>query len=98
MIGINPFEGLWGTFNDQGDQFQKMHRIMPEYRIDAWSNGLKACGIDNPELGEMLVGQFIIERKKKPFVYAVSFAVLNRFYTDYILLLLSYGSLSMIHT
>lgn len=98
MIGINPFEGLWGTFNDQGDQFQKMHRIMPEYRIDAWTNGLKACGIDNPELGEMLAGQFIIERKKHPFVYADTFAVLNELKSDFQLLLLTNGSPSLQQT
>ena len=29
MIGINPFEGLWGTFDDPGNSFQKMKEIVP---------------------------------------------------------------------
>ena len=30
MIGINPFEGLWGTFDDEGESFQKMKEIVPD--------------------------------------------------------------------
>ena len=26
LIGINPFEGLWGTFDDPTDSFQKMKK------------------------------------------------------------------------
>ena len=40
MIGINPFEGLWGTFDDAGESFQKMKGIVPTYRREAWTRGL----------------------------------------------------------
>ncbi|GAA3326651.1 hypothetical protein GCM10020331_063410 [Ectobacillus funiculus] len=32
MIGINPFEGLWGNFLDDDDNFRKMKEIVPTYR------------------------------------------------------------------
>ena len=38
MIGINPFEGLWGTFEDEGASFIKMKEIVPGYRKEAWTN------------------------------------------------------------
>lgn len=97
-IGINPFEGLWGTFNDPGDQFQAMYKLMPRYRIDAWTNGLKACGIEDAELGRELAEQFITERKKHPFVYSETYAVLDKLKSDYKLLLLTNGSPSLQQT
>lgn len=95
MIGINPFEGLWGTFNDQGLDFQKMYHLMPEYRVNAWTSGLKACGINDPGLGRKLADQFITERKKHPFVYSDTFSVLDQLKANYQLLLLTNGSPSL---
>ena len=45
MIGINPFEGLWGNFLDDHDEFRKMKEIVPGYRKDAWTTGLKTMGL-----------------------------------------------------
>lgn len=98
MIGINPFEGLWGSFNDDGDDFQKMHQLMPEYRVNAWTNGLNACGINDLQFGEKLAEQFIIERKKHPFVYSDTYSVLNQLKTKYQLLLLTNGAPSLQQT
>ena len=42
MIGINPFEGLWGNFLDDEDNFRKMKEIVPGYRNDSWRQGLLA--------------------------------------------------------
>ena len=44
MIGINPFEGLWGNFLDDHDEFRKMKDIVPGYRKEAWTAGLKGIG------------------------------------------------------
>lgn len=98
MIGINPFEGLWGTFDDHGDEFQTMNRLMPEYQINAWTNGLKACGINNRQLGEKLAKQFIIERKAHPVVYSDTYPVLDQLNKDYQLLLLTNGAPSLQQT
>lgn len=98
MIGINPFEGLWGTFDDAGDSFQKMKEIVPQYRRDAWTRGLRRLGIEDAELGDTLADVFIEERKKSPFIYEETFAVLDQLKKKYKLLLLTNGSPSLQQT
>jgi len=92
MIGINPFEGLWGNFLDDDVNFRKMKEIVPGYRKDAWTKGLKALGIDDPQFGEELAERFPSERRKHPFVYEESFQVLDQLKDNYQLLLLTNGS------
>lgn len=92
MIGINPFEGLWGNFLDEEDNFRKMKAIVPAYRKDAWTNGLQALGIDDPQFGAELAERFPQERQKHPFVYEDTFAVLDKLKGNYKLLLLTNGS------
>lgn len=98
MIGINPFEALWGTFDDPGDDFKMMYQLMPEYRVKAWSNGLKACGITDLSLATHLANRFIEERKKHPYVYSDTFSVLEQLKGKYQLLLLTNGSPSLQRT
>jgi putative hydrolase of the HAD superfamily len=92
MIGINPFEGLWGNFLDDHDYFRKMKEIVPSYRKEAWTRGLKQVGIEDEDLGYELAERFPIERRKNPFVYEESFHVLNKLKGKYKLLLLTNGS------
>ncbi|WP_017727702.1 HAD family hydrolase [Halalkalibacterium ligniniphilum] len=92
MIGINPFEGLWGNFLDDEDNFRKMKEIVPTYRQEAWTRGLKALGINDPEFGLELAERFPAERRKKPFVYEETFRVLDELKGKYQLLLLTNGS------
>lgn len=92
MIGINPFEGLWGNFLDEDDHFRKMKEIVPTYRKDAWTKGLLALGIDDPDFGHELAERFPVERRNHPFVYDESFRVLDQLKEKYRLLLLTNGS------
>ncbi|WP_062047058.1 HAD family hydrolase [Bacillus sp. JCM 19034] len=92
MIGINPFEGLWGHFLDDHDDFRKMSEIVPTYRKNAWTNGLKALGIDDQSFGAQLAERFPEERRKHPFVYEETFPVLDKLKGEYKLLLLTNGS------
>lgn len=95
LIGINPFEGLWGTFDDPTSQFQKMKEIVPTYRKDAWTNGLKSLGIDDADFGSELGERFVEERKKAPYLYEDTFAVLDELKGNYQLVLLTNGSPSL---
>src|SRR3954453_23024905 len=63
MIGINPFEGLWGNFLDDHDDFRKMKEIVPCYRKEAWTAGLKTLGVDDPAFGLELAERFPKERR-----------------------------------
>ncbi len=92
MIGINPFEGLWGNFLDDQDDFRKMKEMVPVYRKDAWTAGLKALGVDDDDFGLELAERFPQERRKLPFVYEESFKILDRLKGNYQLLLLTNGS------
>lgn len=98
MIGINPFEGLWGTFDDAGESFQKMKEIVPKYRQKAWTNGLSRMGIEDAELGSLLADLFIEERKKSPFIYEETFSVLDQLKGNYQLVLITNGSPSLQQT
>ncbi|MHA6259766.1 HAD family hydrolase [Sporosarcina sp. CAU 1771] len=98
MIGINPFEGLWGTFDDEGESFQQMKKIVPGYRWEAWTRGLKRLGIEDSQLGSELAELFPKNRKKSPFVYEETFKVLDLLKESYTLVLLTNGSPSLQHT
>jgi putative hydrolase of the HAD superfamily len=93
MIGINPFEALWGKF-ERGEHpmFRKLQQLAPEYRVQAWTRGLAALGVDNPELGEKLAEWFPAQRRKLKYVYEETFAVLDELKGKYKLLLLTNGS------
>ncbi len=93
LIGINPFEGLWGDFTDKINiNFRKMKEIVPSYRKEAWTKGLKAVGIDNPSYGETLGELFPKYRRTSPFVYEDTFQVLDELKQTYQLVLLTNGS------
>lgn len=93
MIGINPFEGLWGNFLDEHhENFIKMKETVPSYRKDAWAAGLKKMGIDDQEFGAELAERFPQERRKSPFVYEETFAILDSLKGKFQLLLLTNGS------
>ncbi|UOQ49590.1 HAD family hydrolase [Gracilibacillus caseinilyticus] len=92
LIGINPFEGLWGNFLDDHTHFQKMAEIVPNYRKEAWTNGLKQIGIEDEAFGAYLAEQFPLHRKKNPFVYEETFEVLGKLQGDYQLIMLTNGS------
>lgn len=98
MIGINPFEGIWGTFDDEGESFQKMKEIVPDYRRDAWTKGLQKLGIDDKELGCELAEFFPAVRKQNPFIYEETFDVLEQLKGKYQLVLLTNGSPSLQQT
>ncbi|MCA1053893.1 HAD family hydrolase [Rossellomorea aquimaris] len=93
MIGINPFEGLWGDFWDEGhEQFRMMAEIVPDYRQQAWTNGLENVGINDEGLGKELAERFRLERKNHPYVYHDTYHVLDELKDDYTLVLLTNGS------
>ncbi|NHW34338.1 HAD family hydrolase [Paenibacillus aceris] len=93
MIGINPFEGLWANFTQgENENFRKLEKLAPGYRTESWTRGLRALGIENPELGYKLGELFPAERRKRPFVYEETFRVLDTLKGSYKLLLLTNGS------
>ena len=95
MIGINPFEGLWGVFDDPTEQFQAMKEIVLGYRAEAWTRGLKALGVEDASFGAELGERFVAERKVSPFLYEDTYAVLDALKGKYQLVLLTNGAPSL---
>ncbi|MBP3038972.1 HAD family hydrolase [Bacillaceae bacterium Marseille-Q3522] len=91
MIGINPFEAMWATFDSDGEDFKKLKELAPEYQKEVWRRGLHALGIDDRNFAAELAKRFPVERKNNPFVFAESFSVLDRLKGQYKLLLLTNG-------
>lgn len=98
MIGINPFEGLWGTFDDPGEDFQKMKLLIADYQQYAWTQGLQKLGVEDETLGKELASYFPRMRKESPFVYEETFEVLDILKNNYTLLLMTNGSPSLQNT
>lgn len=91
-IGINPFEGLWGVFDDPGEGFRKMNEIISYYQQEAWTKGLKEAGVDDPEFGKQLAATFPEERKKTALLFEDAIEILDQLKGRYKLLLLTNGS------
>ncbi|MDP5265059.1 HAD family hydrolase [Shouchella clausii] len=92
LIGINPFEGLWGAFRDDTEDFNRLREIAPVYQQAAWEKGLAEIGIEDGELANQLASHFPSERRKNPYVFEDTFAVLDELQHSYRLLLLTNGS------
>jgi putative hydrolase of the HAD superfamily len=93
MIGINPFEALWGNFSEgDNENFVKLRALAPGYRTAVWTKGLLALGIEDAKLGQALGEIFPQERRARPLVYEQTFPLLNALKGQYKLLLLTNGS------
>ena len=92
MIGINPFEALWGDFTDQGEDFARLHDLVPSYRKEVWRTSLQDLGIHDEKFANELAAYFPIARKNNPYVYVDTFNVLDQLKEKYRLMLLTNGS------
>lgn len=92
-IGINPFEGLWGNFNDDHlSGFKQMKDIVPYYRSEAWNRGLTQLGITDASFAKQLGERFPLERRKRSIVFPDTYKVLDALKGKYQLMLLTNGS------
>ncbi|WP_040978740.1 HAD family hydrolase [Oceanobacillus jeddahense] len=94
-IGINPFEGLWATFDDPGEEFRKLREIAPVYQETAWLEGLKDTGVDNLELAKKLAKAFREYRIESPYLFEDALSVLAELGKRYRLALLTNGAPSL---
>ncbi|KWX70072.1 HAD family hydrolase [Paenibacillus jilunlii] len=92
LIGINPFEALWGNFT-AGEQleFRQMEQLAPVYRKESWRRGLAALGVEDEALAETLAAKFAAERRSRPYIYEETLQVLDKLKGKVKLLLLTNG-------
>lgn len=91
-IGINPFEGLWGEFDDPGDGFQAMKDIIVHYQQTSWTEALQHCGVVDSQTGRQLATKFRTERLDSPFLFDDALPLLDQLKGQYELLMLTNGS------
>lgn len=92
MIGINPFEALWGNFTaGEQPEFRKMEQLAPVYRKESWRRGLAALGVNDEALAETLAAKFASERRTRPYIYEETLQVLDQLRGQVKLLLLTNG-------
>lgn len=94
-IGINPFEGLWATFDDKGEGFKKLKEIAPRYQKEVWNQGLRDFEIDDENYAIQLANAFRENRKQTACVFSDAIEVLEKLHTKIPLLLLTNGSPSL---
>ncbi|MBB6449117.1 putative hydrolase of the HAD superfamily [Geomicrobium halophilum] len=96
MLGINPFEGLWGTFDDIHDvRFREMGANIRVYQFDVWMEALRKVGNEDLSLARELSRRFIEYRETLPYVYEETFEVLTRMSKSYQLALVTNGAPSL---
>ncbi|PRO65342.1 HAD family hydrolase [Alkalicoccus urumqiensis] len=96
MIGINPFEGLWGTFDDPAFDFPEMNRMIRGYQRTVWQEALSSFGtILSDAEAEQLAQQFIKYRIQSPFVFEDAYPVLSELKQSCTLVLLTNGAPSL---
>ncbi len=98
MIGINPFEGLWGTFSDEHEQFQKNEGDCSYLSKGCLDERPEKLGIKDEGLANQLAEQFPQERRNHPFVYDETFEILEQLKGKYKMVLLTNGSPSLQNT
>lgn len=96
-IGIGTFEGMWGEFKDEGDDFELLRDTVPSFRKQAWLKGLQDVGINDEVLAERLAVLFPEERKKHIYLYEETIEVLDTLKGEYKLLMLTNGSPDLQH-
>src|SRR5690625_253608 len=96
-IGIGTFEGMWGEFKDEGDNFKLLRETVPDFRKQAWLHGLQDVEIEDEALAEELAELFPEERKKHIYLYEETIDVLRQLKGKYKLLMLTNGSPDLQH-
>ncbi len=94
-IGINPFEGLWATFDDKGSSFENLKEIAPHYQKESWNQGLRDFGIEDENYANQLANAFRENRKQTACVFSDAIEVLEKLQKKLPLLLLTNGSPSL---
>lgn len=94
MIGINPFEGLWGQFGDPVHHtFREMGAEIADYQGRVWQEALKSLGVT--QSGDTLREKFISHRKNSPFLYEETLEVLDKLKAHYQLVVVTNGAPSL---
>ena len=63
MIGVSSWEGMWGRFQGDDPDLQKLGKWVPNYRREAWTAALADFGVNDPILAGIMAEDFPKERR-----------------------------------
>ena len=93
-IGISSWEALSGPFSSANPDEEALAAWTPNYRLQAWRNGLADHGVDDAELSEAMAATFCTERQKRHILFDETLAVLDALRYDYRFAMLTNGAAS----
>jgi putative hydrolase of the HAD superfamily len=82
-IAISSWEALWAQFDGPQEEIQQLRSLAGKYRFDAWTNALKAFGIEDSDLAKELAETYPVIRRKKHLLFPGVKEVLQNLYPDY---------------
>ena len=94
-IGTGTFEAFWATYEDEGEGFSELQKMVEEFRFKSWFQGLQEIDIEDKELASKLAETFPEERKNHIYLYDETIEVLEKLKGKYQLLMLTNGSPSL---
>ncbi|PSL50605.1 putative hydrolase of the HAD superfamily [Salsuginibacillus halophilus] len=95
QIGINPFEGLWGSFTDVHHHgFRQMRAEVPAYQQFVWKRSLEDLEVSSPN-AKFWADTFKAHRRRLPWLFDEAIDTLHDLSQDYQLLLLTNGAPSL---
>lgn len=94
-IGINPFEGLWGSFADEQYDFPVMGDQIRNYQVEAWTKALSHIPDAEIGLANQLAERFIHNRKGSALLYEETLEVLSHLSSKFPLALITNGAPSL---
>ncbi len=82
-IAISSWEALWAQFNGPQEEIRQLRSLAGKYRYDAWTNALKAFGIEDSDLANELAETYPVIRRKKHLLFPDARKVLQNLHPGY---------------
>ncbi|MBN2383700.1 HAD family hydrolase [bacterium] len=91
-IQIASWEGLWGEFDGDDPQIERLRQLKESYRFMVWNNALQAYGLHDVKLADHLSRKYIEERRKRHMLFPETIEVLQDLAERYRLALITNGA------
>lgn len=91
-LGISASEGMWGRFEQSGQQWELLYDWVAGYRVAVWEHALAAQGCAKKELAEELATTFREKRRNSQELFPETVRVLSQLHMSYKLGILTNGA------
>src|SRR5699024_1398584 len=60
-IETTALEAVWGEFNEEGKEYEKLRVILQDFGEQSWVKGLESIGVNDSDLAKQMSEKFIEE-------------------------------------